>query len=277
MYNKKIKKHWSLLSKVIFSIFIFSFCCMVTIPAPLVIEGPGPAVNVLGKYENKQIITIDNNTDESNNKTMLMTTVSVMGGPNYPAPLTVALYRYFNPSFNIIPQEAVYGVNVSGKEIETKNKKDMTDSTLSSKKAAFSELKTNQIFKNNKSNNIDIAKIQIEAKNIGGPSAGLMFSLGIIEKLTNFDLANGKTIAGTGTINNNGEVGPIGGIKQKMIGAKLKNATLFLAPSKNCNEVIGNIPAGLEVIKVSTLKEALKYLIQIKNGEPITNEMRCNL
>ncbi|MFT4185838.1 MAG: PDZ domain-containing protein [Micrococcaceae bacterium] len=98
------------------------------------------------------------------------------------------------------------------------------------------------------------AKIQID--NVGGPSAGMMFALGIIDKIGNDNLTNGKYIMGTGVVTQDGDVAPIGGIRQKMITAKRNGAGLFLAPSGNCNEVVGHIPEGLKVVKVATLAEA---------------------
>ena len=87
---------------------------------------------------------------------------------------------------------------------------------------------------------------------IGGPSAGMMFALGIIQELGTTDLTGGRFIAGTGTIDLDGSVGPIGGIQLKMIAARRAGATLFLAPAGNCADVRGNIPKGLTVAKVST-------------------------
>lgn len=100
------------------------------------------------------------------------------------------------------------------------------------------------------------AKITIDAGAIGGPSAGLMFSLGIYDKLTPGPLAGGNQIAGTGTIDDQGTVGPIGGIRQKLAGARADGAQYFLAPAGNCDEVVGHVPAGLNVFKVGTFDEA---------------------
>ena len=76
-------------------------------------------------------------------------------------------------------------------------------------------------------------KVNIRLKDIGGPSAGLMFALGIIEKLGKDSLTGGKHLAGTGTIAIDGKVGAIGGIAEKMLGAKDAGATVFLAPADN--------------------------------------------
>jgi Lon-like protease len=105
--------------------------------------------------------------------------------------------------------------------------------------------------------------------NIGGPSAGLMFALGIIEKLGT-NLTGGNFIAGTGTIDNDGNVGPIGGIQLKMIAARRAGATVFLAPATNCNDVPGNIPSGLTVARITTLDSAIDALAKVRAGQAVT-------
>lgn len=109
-------------------------------------------------------------------------------------------------------------------------------------------------------------EVQIQLDQVGGPSAGMMFALGIIDKLTPGQLQGGENVAGTGTIDQAGTVGPIGGIQQKLHGAADNGATWFLAPTNNCDEVTGNIPDGLTVLSVSTLKDALAALDGIKTG-----------
>jgi PDZ domain-containing protein len=104
---------------------------------------------------------------------------------------------------------------------------------------------------------------------IGGPSAGLMFALGIMEKVGTTDLTHGRFIAGTGTIDNDGNVGAIGGIQLKMIAARDAGATVFLAPADNCPDVVGATPKGLEVIKVNTLHNAVQDLEALQNGKPV--------
>jgi PDZ domain-containing protein len=99
-------------------------------------------------------------------------------------------------------------------------------------------------------------KVSINAGEVGGPSAGMMFSLAVYDKLTPGALTGGVNIAGTGTIDSAGTVGKIGGIRQKLVGAKRGGATWFLAPAQNCNEVVGHIPDGLQVVKVATFTQA---------------------
>ncbi len=102
--------------------------------------------------------------------------------------------------------------------------------------------------------------VQLNLNNVGGPSAGLIFSLAIVDSLTPDQLAAGRAVAGTGTISPEGRVGPIGGIVQKMYGAREDGASIFLAPRSNCGEVVGNEPDGLKVIAVRTLDEAVSAL-----------------
>ncbi len=112
-------------------------------------------------------------------------------------------------------------------------------------------------------------KVQIRVGDIGGPSAGMMFALGLVDMLTPDNLTGGRFIAGTGEIDANGDVGAIGGIQQKMVGARNDGATIFLAPASNCSDVRGNIPAGLRVVKVSTLSQAVDDLNASKAGKPV--------
>jgi len=109
-------------------------------------------------------------------------------------------------------------------------------------------------------------KVDINVGEVGGPSAGLMFSLGIYDKLTPGSLTGGKSIAGTGTIDPSGKVGAIGGIEQKMIGAKRAGATIFLTPAGNCADAVRAVPEGLRLVKVETLEGAIKALDALRTG-----------
>ncbi len=111
--------------------------------------------------------------------------------------------------------------------------------------------------------------VTIQIGQIGGPSAGTMFALGIIDKISTENLTGGKFIAGTGEISANGAVSPIGGIQQKMIAARDAGATVFLAPAGNCSDTSGAVPAGLRVVKISTLSGAVSALQNIKQGKPV--------
>jgi PDZ domain-containing protein len=108
--------------------------------------------------------------------------------------------------------------------------------------------------------------VDITLDDVGGPSAGLMFALGIVDKLGAESLTGGKRIAGTGEISDQGKVGAIGGIAQKMRGAKARGATIFLVPSDNCSEAKDNKPSGIQLVRVSTLKGALDALKTLRTG-----------
>lgn len=109
--------------------------------------------------------------------------------------------------------------------------------------------------------------IDIKLADVGGPSAGLMFSLGIYDKLTPGSLTGGKFVAGTGTIDDNGKVGPIGGIEMKTVGARDKGAQYFLTPAENCSAAAKDTPGGLRLVKVDTIKDALSALKDIRSGD----------
>lgn len=108
--------------------------------------------------------------------------------------------------------------------------------------------------------------IDIKLADVGGPSAGLMFALGIVDKLTPGDMTGGKFVAGTGTIDDSGKVGPIGGIGLKTIGARGQGAEYFLTPADNCAEAAKDVPSGLTLVKVSTMDDAMTALENIKAG-----------
>ncbi|GKQ39840.1 PDZ domain-containing protein [Streptomyces sp. A012304] len=108
--------------------------------------------------------------------------------------------------------------------------------------------------------------IDIKLADVGGPSAGLMFALGIYDKLTPGSLTGGTFVAGTGTIDDNGKVGPIGGIEMKTVGARDKGARYFLTPADNCAAAAKDTPSGLTLVKVDTIDDALKALKDIRGG-----------
>lgn len=107
-------------------------------------------------------------------------------------------------------------------------------------------------------------QVTIQLNNVGGPSAGQMFALGIIDTMTPGDLNGGRQIAGTGTISADGTIGPIGGIRQKLYGARDAGAEVFLAPAANCDEVVGHVPDGLRVFSVERLDDSLAVLDAIR-------------
>jgi PDZ domain-containing protein len=114
-------------------------------------------------------------------------------------------------------------------------------------------------------------RITLDPSVIGGPSAGLMFSLGVYDRLTAGNITGNTVVAGTGTIDSSGQVGPIGGIQQKMYAAAHSfHAQVFLAPAGDCGDTKGSVPKGLRVVKVSTIDDALRALAGVRAGRTAT-------
>ncbi|MFC4602433.1 PDZ domain-containing protein [Rhodococcus kronopolitis] len=108
--------------------------------------------------------------------------------------------------------------------------------------------------------------VDFNLSEVGGPSAGLMFTLAVIDKLSPGELSGGDFVAGTGTIDSDGDVGPIGGIPYKLIAAREAGATTFLVPASNCDEARVNTPDGLRLVRVENLDGAVQALESLNNG-----------
>lgn len=111
--------------------------------------------------------------------------------------------------------------------------------------------------------------VSFTLEDVGGPSAGLIFTLGIVDKLTPGELTGGRQVAGSGTITPEGEVGSIGGIRQKLAGAQRAGAELFLLPERNCTEAVGHIPDGITAVPVATVAQAATAIEAWLAGEPL--------
>jgi len=110
-------------------------------------------------------------------------------------------------------------------------------------------------------------QVKVDIDRVGGPSAGMMFALAIMDKLSPQDELHGAKVAGTGEIYVDGKVYPIGGIQYKLNGARAAGADYFLAPAANCPDVIGHIPAGLSVYSVNNLADAYAAIVAIGQGK----------
>lgn len=110
-------------------------------------------------------------------------------------------------------------------------------------------------------------EVRLQLGEVGGPSGGLMFALGILDALEPGDLAGNHHVSGTGTISADGRVGPIGGVGLKMIAARDSGADLFLMPSENCQEALGQVPDDLNVVSVRDLDEAVAAVARLNRGD----------
>ncbi|MGG5260047.1 YlbL family protein [Phycicoccus avicenniae] len=109
--------------------------------------------------------------------------------------------------------------------------------------------------------------VTLNTGQVGGPSAGLMFTLAIYDRLTPGSLTGGQRIAGTGTIADDGSVGPISGIRQKLVGAHEAGARWFLSPAQDCADAVGHVPDGMTLLRVSTFAEARTAVEGIAKGD----------
>jgi Lon-like protease len=110
--------------------------------------------------------------------------------------------------------------------------------------------------------------VKVSLQDVGGPSAGLMFALAIVDRLTPGNIVAGEQVAGTGEIDEKGNVSAIGGISFKVVGAREAGATVFLTPEQNCAEAAAADPPGLKLVKVTSLDSALTALNDLKAGKP---------
>lgn len=166
----------------------------------------------------------------------------------------------------VVPRAILYPPQSTPKEIDAQNTQEMVGSQQNATAAALTYLGYkvgSEKLKDSKGNSVEKFvfpfDVNITLKNTGGPSGGLVFALGIVEKLTPEDLLKGRVVAGTGTINKAGRIGAIGGIDEKLIAARRAGATLFLAPTDNCEDIT-HIPSGITVYSVATLAEAVTVL-----------------
>ena len=171
----------------------------------------------------------------------------------------VALIGWFDPDTVVMPNEAVVPIGQTAEEYAGESQQEMDQSQQEAVDAALTFLQDR---------GVDVSNIDVDmhVEGIGGPSAGMMYALGLIDKLTPESETGGRTIAGTGTIDAEGNVGAIGGVRLKMLGAKRDGATWFLAPEANAAEVAGNVPEGVRDVCVSTLSEAYDALTAIGQG-----------
>lgn len=237
-------------------------------PLPYVVLEPGEGQNVLGS-----VIKISHQKTYPTTGKLLLTTVYATspGSPLFGVDVLLSWIRGYSI---VLPREVLYPPGKSSKELDKASLAEMVDSQQSAAAAALRYLKL-PVQKKSVSNKDGTTStkylfpfpVTMTLKDTGGPSGGLVFALGVIEKLTPGDFIKGRVVAGTGTITDTGKVGVIGGVDDKIIAAKKAGATLFLAPADNCEDVT-HIPSGITVYSVETLAEAVGVLEDSKNAIP---------
>ena len=170
-----------------------------------------------------------------------------------------------------MPRSVMYQDGATDDEEFKSSKKDMVQSQNVALAAAKSAIARN--FSGINLSAVKDSSVKVSLKNTGGPSGGLIFTLGLVELLTPEDLTKGRNIAGTGTIESDGTVGPIGGVTEKIIGAKRAGATLLFISTQNCSELPAKVE-GIQVIAVEKIDQAIDYLREpIPVGKTVGEEL----
>ena len=326
---------------------------MTVLPAPYVIERPGPAFNVLGSDQGKKVISISDAETFATTGELDLLTVSLVGNREQTPSWPEIFGAWLDPAQTVAPMEEVYPVGTTVEESEAESVAMMEESQQSAVYVALSKLGykipqqiyAQQVNKNAPASGLIVAgdfielvngkkpanyddlvsmvdkydgktplkftvlrkserktfeisprkdkdgqyrigvfigtkydfpvKVKLELSDVGGPSGGMIFALGIYDALTKGALTGGAHIAGTGTIDPDGTVGPIGGIRQKLYAAQRAGAKYFLSPRGNCNEVNGHIPAGLQVFLVDNFDGALKAVTTIGQKADLSKLETC--
>ncbi|MFE3637156.1 S16 family serine protease [Streptomyces sp. NPDC059168] len=229
-------------------------------PLPFSVAQPGMTANVLGKNRSTQVITVSGAPARKTSGQLRMTTIEATG-PDARVSLADVLGNWFRTDRAVMPRDAVYPSGNSVKEIERYNARQMRQSQDAATQAALRYLDLSP----------DKVKVRLKLADVGGPSAGLLFTLGIVDTLDGDgrggDLTGGRTIAGTGTIDAAGKVGAVGGVALKTQAARRDGATVFLVPKAECADAESELPKGLRLVPVTTLEGAVDALVALEQGK----------
>ncbi|MFF1278097.1 S16 family serine protease [Streptomyces marokkonensis] len=228
-------------------------------PLPFSVAQPGMTADVLGENKGEQVITISGAPVRETSGQLRMTTIEATS-PDTRVDLPDVIDSWFSTDRAVMPRDSVYPSGDSVTEIEQYNREQMEASQDEATRAALNYLDRAD----------DGIEVTLELADVGGPSAGLLFSLGIVDKLSGDgsggDLTGGRVVAGTGTIDEDGTVGPVGGVPLKTQAAKRDGATVFLVPRDECSDARAELPKGLRLIPVTTLKGAVDALVALEKG-----------
>ncbi|WP_329050831.1 hypothetical protein OG873_15635 [Streptomyces violaceus] len=229
-------------------------------PLPFSVAQPGMTANVLGENKGAEVITISGAPARDTRGQLRMTTIEATS-PDTRVSLPDVIDSWFRTDQAVMPRDAVYPNGDSVKEIERHNEEQMKESQDAATQAALGYLGLNA----------KDVKVSLKLADVGGPSAGLLFSLGIIDKLdgdgSGGDLTGGRVIAGTGTIAADGTIGAVGGVALKTQAARRDGASVFLVPKAECGDARAELPKGLRLIPVTTLKSTVSSLVALETGK----------
>ncbi|CAL9459380.1 YlbL family protein [Streptomyces sp. enrichment culture] len=225
-------------------------------PLPFAVAQPGMTADVLGENKGDPVITISGAPTRETRGELRMTTIEATS-PDTRISLGDVLDGWFRTDRAVMPRDSVYPSGDTVEEIERHNTAEMKKSQDAAAEAALNHLKLDP----------DDVKVSLKLADVGGPSAGLLFALGIVDKLDGGDLTGGRVIAGTGTIDADGRVGAVGGVALKTQAARRDGATVFLVPAAECSDAESDLPKGLRLIPVTTLKGAVDALAALETGK----------
>ncbi|MGV9246639.1 S16 family serine protease [Streptomyces sp. NPDC003710] len=236
------------------------FATAVFVPLPFSVAQPGLTANVLGENKGMPVITVSGASTRRTTGQLRMTTIEATG-PDADVSLGDVIDGWFRTDRAVMPRDAVYPSGDTVKEIERHNAEQMRQSQDAASRAALRYLHISE----------KDVKVTLKLADVGGPSAGLLFSLGIIDKLEGDggggDLTGGRTVAGTGTIDAVGNVGAVGGVALKTQAARRDGATVFLVPKDECADARADLPKGLRLVPVTTLDGAVDALMALEKGK----------
>ncbi|MFJ2954215.1 hypothetical protein [Streptomyces sp. NPDC087270] len=229
-------------------------------PLPMSIVVPGLTANVLGADKGTPVITVSGAKTRPTSGQLRLVTVAATA-PNASVHFSDVAKAWFSSDKAAMPRDSVYPSGNSVAEIQKANEKEMTDSQQDATTAALKHLGLSP----------SKVKVTLRLADVGGPSAGLLFTLGIIDKVDGDghggDLTGGRVIAGTGTIDGSGKVGAVGGVPLKEKAAVRDGATVFIVPRGECSDAKAALPGGLKLIPVTTLDNALSALSALRAGQ----------
>ncbi|MFI9273610.1 S16 family serine protease [Kitasatospora sp. NPDC052896] len=229
-----------------------------TVALPYTRTWPGDTANALGSYEGARVLSITGAPVRQTTGALRVVTIRA-DGPTVSISLEQALAAWLNPKVAVLPREAVYP-QTNATQANQVSAQQMTQAQDSATTAALNYLHLSP----------DQVKVSVDLGDIGGPSGGQMMSLAIIDKLVGDgkggDLTDGRNIAGTGTIDDNGSIGAVGGVALKTWAAARDGATVFLVPRAECSDAKVNTPPGLRLVPVNTLLDSLRALGELEHG-----------
>lgn len=252
--------HHNRLPRLVTSLLTLFFGLALFAPLPFVVLTPGHAQDVLTKVITPAKGAPSNLKFYKSDGHIYLLSILITNPDAYVTGAEL-IYSWARSDYAVMPRSLFYKDGASAKTEKAKAKTEMVDSQLSAKVAALNYLQSN--FPNTGAELIKPSDIAVSLAKTGGPSGGLAFALGIVELLTPENILRGQSVASTGTIDEGGNVGAIGGVAEKILAARKAGATLILVPASNCKDLapsVATIPKGIKIAAVSTLKEAITAL-----------------